>query len=213
MTLIVIDQYRTTADTYCRVTDAQGSVEVQDDYPKVFQMPYRVRLDDGTETFTTVAFCGDPRTFTELYQQFPSGEAGSVVDLNDLLAITATHNPGDGRVLIPRPNGVLVLPFSGGAFLAPESREGEIFAFGSAYSFTPNPYTQEEGRVWYSIFLDAIHAGDLPGDHITFLPHSEHSIEGRTALEGSVKPRRKKRGLLRDLRNLKTEYNTRRTAP
>lgn len=170
MTLVIVDQHRMSADTYCTITAPDGSVTVEDNYSKIHPLPFQVILPSGETTFTTVGFCGDPVTFIEIYEAMLAlGEEFTTVTTQQLMDLRFTDQ-GSGQVIIPFPCGAASFIYRNGRMYLPKERHGETLGFGSVYDGLETS-GGTDNRVWYSIFLDAISDERLPGANITYRHH------------------------------------------
>lgn len=173
MTLVVVDQHRITADTYCTITDAQGNVKVEDGYSKIHPLPFRLILPSGERSFTNLAFCGDPVTFLEIYELLQVfGDADREIDYSVLLDVRFNAK-GAGQLIIPFAGGVATIRYRQGRMLEVEEHHGEVFGFGNVYHNQGHDEMFTENRVWYSIFLDAIARDRLPGAAVTYRYHND----------------------------------------
>lgn len=181
MTLIVVDQFRTTADSYAVETTEFGDT-VHTGFPKILKMPHQV-VHGKERSFRTVAFAGSATTFVTLWEM--------------LLGVMYTKGQLDVDTLDEHCSGypgglvLLIFPFSNACMtvLAGENapaeihwHEGSVHAFGSGYMEPHGDVV--EYRSWYSIFYDAWDAGRIHGTDIHFLAHEGMS----EAKEDKLKP-------------------------
>lgn len=182
MTLIVVDQHRTTADSYA--TQHEGDkTTVHNDFPKILRMKAPLHYRPGGYTsFHTVAYCGSANTFVAFWKRIDEQQSeGVVLSELDLLQAAQELNGEPCQVIFPFSNAVLVL-MVGNGHAEVEWREGSVHAFGGSY--VEPAHGQEEYRTWYSIFYDAWDAGKLPGQDIHFMSHVG---EGK-AISDTMKP-------------------------
>lgn len=187
MTLIVVDQFRTTADSYATFTHPDGEVTTTVDYCKIHSLPQPIHHEFG-QSFNTIAFTGDAVGFWNVY-----GALLTTIALHDLrvtdddLVALAVEHAGEcsaTEIIIPCPSAVLVLAFGDGAVPTIEYRPGAVHCFGGAYQ--PAVFDDEnETRAWFSIFIDTKRAGRLDGDRIHFLRHDSDQIKTDTVMPAS----------------------------
>jgi hypothetical protein len=176
MTLIVIDQFRTTADSYATVTETDGTVRVEEHFPKIFKLTGPVVFGFGElESFYTLAFCGDAHSFYAFYQAFqPLLLKQGRMTASTLLELAEGIEGNRCMVIVPFENAVLTTTFGGGLPVEQHYHEGSVFAFGSAY--LPDPFLPVETRAWFSIFQDAVTTDRLPGNDLHFLAHNREVL-------------------------------------
>lgn len=183
MTLIVVDQFRTTADSYATEMHA-GKETLHKDFPKILRLSHPIHYTQvGYESHMSVAFCGSANTFVAYWTLVHDAqEEDGILDENDL-EMLAGHIKGDPcLVIFPFSNAVLTLMVGNGR---PQVtwQEGAVHAFGSGY--VESALSPSEYRSWYSIFFDALDAGKIPGTDIHFLTHTGSEKE---ATQDSLKP-------------------------
>lgn len=194
MTLIVVDQFRTTADSYAVETNDQGET-VHADFPKILRMPNKVLYTrHNVESFNTVAFAGSATTFVPLWEML-------LEEMRQSQGLTEL----DLRVLCDMWEGepvLLIFPFSNACLtvLAGDKQppvinwyEGSVHAFGSGYL---EPHGGgDEYRSWYSIFYNAWDAGVIHGPAIHFLAHEGMTQAKADCLKPEATIKRVKRRL------------------
>jgi len=183
MTLIVVDQFRTTADSYA--VEHKGDTQtIHKDFPKVLRMVMPIHYTQvGYESHRTVAYCGNAQTFVHFWREVVDAQTrDGIIDEHDLELIASQIHGDPCQVIIPFSNAVLTL-LVGRERPQVEWREGPIHAFGSGY--VEPAHVVNEYRSWYSIFFDALDAGKIAGTDIHFLSHQG---EEKEAIQDSLKP-------------------------
>ena len=166
MTLIVVDQFRTTADSYAIEVDSSGRETVHDGFPKIIRMAGTVS-HQGLLSFTTVAYCGSAVTFLPLWEKIDAQmERIGTLTKDDLVRLCDGFHGDYVQLIFPFPNGVLTVVAGEQEPAHVEWYEGAVHAFGSAYESVVNEY-----RSWYSIFFDALERQAIPGPDIHFMAH------------------------------------------
>ena len=200
MTLIVVDQFRTTADAYAEVTDEHGEVTVQD-YQKIQVLPRPIEFKDDF-SFNTITFTGDAQAFWAFYEKLLEVMTTASFDerlltVDDCMAVARKiEAKSRTRVIVPCPSSVVVIeihPRSPTAQHTPvkvHRQEGAVHAFGSDYD---QPTDGEECRAWFSIFIDAKRAGKLKGDKVHFMAHQSTMVKEDTVLPPSKAKKMKSR--------------------
>lgn len=182
MTLLVVDQFRTTADSYAVITDHDTQETYYSEWCKIATMPGVIKHEYG-HSFDTLAFVGDATAFSRyrdiLTHRFEQLPADSLVLPDDILVETATAigDCGYTQVVIPCSSAVLVVSFGDGETPELEYRTGAVHAFGSDYDRISE---EPETRAWFSIFIDAKRANRLMGDQIHFKSHTDLEIKTDT---------------------------------
>ncbi len=183
MTLIVVDQFRTTVDSHALVTDERTGDKSHEPYMKLRRLVAPIRHEFG-RTFQTITVAGDAGGF-ELFlhklnkELTMAEEADSGVTDTDLVRIASeVKSPRPTIAIIPSPCAVLVVTFGGGKPVEVEYRPGAVHGFGSDYE--PIPGEEEETRAWFSIFIDAKRAGKLKDDTIHFMAHDSDTVHTDT---------------------------------
>lgn len=183
MTLLVVDHFRMTADSYATVTEEDGSVRYENDFPKLFVLHGPLRFS-GMESHPRLGFTGDAHTFLEFFKNLPYQDGG--IQHDQLLAHARTIRGRETMVVIPFPGAVYTLQL-GSEEVSETYQEGEVFAFGSAYAGVP--YDRFEYRAWFSIFRESIDLGLLPGPELHFLHHrADQSAPIKDTLRTKTRP-------------------------
>lgn len=203
MTLIVVDKYRTWADSYARVTDENGT-HWESNFPKVFPMNGRVEVESHL-SYTTVAFCGDAHGFLAFYEKLEDAlNQSPTLTGETLLELSADYQGRPVLVIMPSKGAVIALHLGGDAGPVLEVRKGETQVFGGDYH--PNRSVACEDQAWFSIYQDAINAGLLPGPDVHFRVHKT-VVDSTEAIPASAvaqrTPRRVWGGLKERLARLK----------
>lgn len=194
MTLIVVDQFRTTADSYAVESSDQGET-VHTGFPKILCMPGRIRYDTkDVYSFHTVAFAGSATTFVPLWEMLLE-KMHVYDDLNERkLKALCDGYPGEKVLLIfPFSNACLTVLVGEEETTVFEWREGSVHAFGSGY-LEPHAGT-DEYRSWYSIFYNAWDAGKIHGPDIHFMAHEGMAQAKEDTLKPETTVKRVKRRL------------------
>lgn len=183
MTLIVVDQFRTTVDSHALVTDEKTGDKSHEPYMKLRRLVAPIKHEYG-QTFRTITVTGDAGGF-ELFLHFlnkelkSAEESGEAVTDTDLVRIASeVKNTKRTVAIIPCPSAVLVVTFGDGNPVEVEYRPGAVHGFGSDYESIPGE--TEETRAWFSIFIDAKRAGRLKDDTVHFLAHDGDTIHTDT---------------------------------
>lgn len=193
MTLITIDQFRVTADSYA-VEDDHGKKTVIESFPKILRTPDRIiYTKEDRQSFKTVAFCGSATTFVPLWETLSAEmERRRGLTEHDVKRL-CDKCPGEAVLLIfPFSNACLTVLAGQAAPAVVNWYEGDIHAFGDGYV---KPFDGAvEYRSWYSIFFNAWDAGTIHGPAIHFLPHQnqDEPIKDTLKPESTVKKVRRR---------------------
>lgn len=182
MTLVVVDQFRTTADSYATETNEHGQT-IHSGFPKIVRTPKPILYRRAKATsFNTVAFSGSATTFVSAWDIINKKLLGDeTIDEYQLVELTRHVVGNPVLIIFPFPNAVLTLEVGDGEPKV-KWREGSVHAFGGSY--VEPAHGQPEYRTWYSIFYDAWDAGRLPGPDLHFTHHEGTGV----AVNDNLKP-------------------------
>lgn len=174
MTLLVVDKTAFMADSYALVTaNSTGRVEVMEDFPKIFALPFAIVSDQGVISYTRIGFAGCARLFLEFYKQLLRDTRGEkLIKLDRLLRYEQFKGSGVIQVVIPFPGGVWCIRYRDKQTPVFEQIEGSILAFGGDYS--PVKQNGREVRRPLRIFTDALKKQQLQGPRYHVLEHSKN---------------------------------------
>lgn len=173
MTIVVVSKDLIVTDSYATIKEDSRSY-VEGGYVKAMSIPCRFRLDDGTKTYSRLAFAGDARNFIRLARvikdAYPVGRVVPVKELTDI----STSMGGDLQLIVPFDGGVVTATYQVGRSPELEVHQGDLLAFGGIYKDMLLLGWRESYAVsWRDYLVNAYRMALIPGKEYYYLPHGD----------------------------------------
>lgn len=197
MSLVVVDQFRMTADSY--VTHLVNETEKgHSGYRKIHALEGQVRYEDRL-SYCSVSFIGDADVFEMFHERLKTALYPSrPLDAQRLTHMVQGLPEQRCTIIFPFENAALRLVIDPNAAPCLMLDEGSVLGYGSAYTPQYDP-VMGEYRAWFAIFLDAVREGTLPGNDVHFATHNNDPNTKTIVRDDTLVPsnvvNRMKRGL------------------